>query len=129
VLQRLRAGDPTEAPVVIQVVNLDRENLYGRSQFGRLGWLIQLNVTSPDMEMSETLVHEWAHCVAGPKLRPDEDPHGLTWGQEYSVSFRISRGMRIVERDGPFELLDDCQDMIHPGEVTHARSARLRPVH
>jgi hypothetical protein len=45
--------------------------------------------------MVETLVHEWAHCLAWKRFAPVRRWHGLKWGKAYSRAY--CAGYRVTD--------------------------------
>lgn len=92
VAERLARSDPLDESVTIRLASIDSLNLFGRSAEQDGSYWIELSDVISDEFQAEILVHEWAHCRAKHKLPPGEDHHGETWGIEYSIAFRVSRG-------------------------------------
>jgi len=61
-------------------------------------WLIEVGAHLNYEQRVDYLIHEWAHCLDGPKHT--RDPHSETWGVCYSIVYRAVE--QITEKiNGP----------------------------
>lgn len=89
----LRKRCPANKPVKVRVTKLpycDRKNnlrLYGDSLENDDHYIIRINKESDLLIQKETLMHEWAHCLAG--WEDGKSPHSREWGIAYAKIYRI----------------------------------------
>lgn len=59
----------------------------GDCQNKEANFLIRINRLLPEHEAIDTLLHEWAHCIAWDRCQSDD--HCDAWGKAYSRIYRL----------------------------------------
>lgn len=88
----LRKRFPADMPIKVRVTQMpysDKDaglRMYGDAQENDDHYLIRINKESDICTQKETLMHEWAHCLAG--WDGESNAHTKEWGIEYARIYR-----------------------------------------
>lgn len=88
----LKRKFPAEKPIKVRVTTLPLVSkdsdmrLYGDTQDNEDHYLIRINKDSDLTTQKDTLIHEWAHCLAG--WDDDHSAHSKEWGIAYAKIYR-----------------------------------------
>ena len=95
-VKRLERYCPTEIPV--KVILKDRAALYGDTDRKHDHYRVTVEagvsyvIPLPCGDLhsqKDTLVHEWAHCVAWKADHSELQDHGTAWGLAYATCYRV----------------------------------------
>lgn len=89
----LRRKFPSDRPIKVRTTKMPYSNRtekilrdYGDTQDKNAHYLIRINKDSDLSIQKDTLMHEWAHCLAG--WDNEHNAHSREWGIWYSKIYR-----------------------------------------
>jgi Zn-dependent peptidase ImmA (M78 family) len=89
---KLREEFPAEKPIKLRVTKVPLTikeyniRMYGDTKDNGDHYLIRINKDSDLSTQKDTLIHEWAHCLAG--WDDDHSSHSKEWGIAYAKIYR-----------------------------------------
>jgi Zn-dependent peptidase ImmA (M78 family) len=96
-VNELKREFPAKKPIYVRrvITPFDKDftpkkRLYGYCVDKDDCFVVKINKNMSLSEQKDTLIHEWAHCLAG--WENNKDPHSKEWGIAYAKIYRKMTG-------------------------------------